>query len=248
VPTSRSTSIYLNATQWLEAQQETLGSVHLLKARKPELTEEEADQMLNPPSFQDIDHPTRLGCAPELLQALPALDRFFSQQSPPKMLVRLENLMYIRYGFVDASGTGLGSSIMTDQGTWGKDSEDDSSNWREFENLATTLESEEATDNLDRAAVVLCTDNSTDEAAANKATSTSPKLFRPLVRLKALQFRCGAQFIIAHVAGECMKNQGTDTISRGHLKEGIAAGRKMIKFVPFHKSALKVSSRLQPCG
>jgi hypothetical protein len=186
------------------------------KLEKAEITEEEADQMLHPPSFEDIDRPTTLGCAPELLQALPARDQFFSQESPPKMLVRSETLLYIQCGFVDASGTGLGPSITTDQGirvrigTWGKDSEDDSSNWREFENLVTTLESEVASGNLNGAAVVICTDNFTVEAAANKASSTSPKLYRLAVRLKALQFRCGAQFTIPHVAGERMKDQGTD--------------------------------------
>jgi hypothetical protein len=167
------------------------------------------------------------------------------------MLVHSESFVYIRYGFVDASGTGLGSSITTDEGirvhigTWGVDSEDDSSNWREFENLVTTLEAEEENLNLDGAAVVICTDNSTAEAAANKATPTSPKLYRLVVRLKALQFRCGAQFIISHVAGERMKEQGTDGVSHGHLKEGVAAGREMIEFVPFHRSALNVSSRLK---
>jgi hypothetical protein len=213
--------------------------------------EEEADQMLHPPSFEDNARPTSIICAPELSQTLPALKQFFSQKLPPKMLVCLESFVYIRYGFANSSGTGLGSSITTDEGiwvrigTWGVDSEDDSSNWREFENLVMTLEAEEENGNLDGAALVICTNNSTAEAAANKATSTSPKLYRLAVWLKALQFRCGAQFIILHVAGERMKDQGTDGVSRGHLKEGVAAGREMIEFVPFHRSALDVSSRLK---
>jgi hypothetical protein len=92
------------------------------------------------------------------------------------MLVRSASLLYIRYGFADASGTGLGASITTDEGirvrigTWGSDSQDESSNWREFENLVTTLEAEGERGNLNGAAVVMCTDNSTAESAANKAS------------------------------------------------------------------------------
>jgi hypothetical protein len=167
------------------------------------------------------------------------------------MLVRSAHLLYIRYGFADASGTGLGASVTTNQGvrvrigTWGKDSEAETSNWREFENLVTTLESEGQRGNLEGAVVVMCTDNSKAEAATNKASSTSPKLYRLAVRLRALQFRHGAQFIASHIAGERMKDQGTDGISRGHLKEGIAVGNPMIKVIPFHKSALTSSTNLK---
>jgi hypothetical protein len=167
------------------------------------------------------------------------------------MLVRSAHLLYIRYGFTDAPGTGLGASITTNQGvrvrigTWGQDSQDETSNWREFENLVTTLESEGQRGNLDGAVVVMCTDNSMAESAANRASSTSPKLYRLAVRLRVLQFRHGAQFIISHVAGERMKDQGTDGVSRGHLKEGVAVGDPMIKFIPFHKSVLTSSPSLR---
>jgi hypothetical protein len=36
------------------------------KLERLELTEEEADQMLHPPSFEDIARPTSIVCAPEL--------------------------------------------------------------------------------------------------------------------------------------------------------------------------------------
>jgi hypothetical protein len=92
----------------------------------------------------------------------------------------------------------------------------------------------------------MCTDNLTAESAANRASSTSPKLYRLAVRLRALQFRHGAQFIVSqHMAGGRMKDQGTDGVSRGHLKEGIAIGDPMIKFIPFHKSALTSSLTLR---
>jgi hypothetical protein len=175
--------------------------------------------MLNPPSFEDIPQPKTVKCVPELAQALPALELLFSQETPPIMLVRSASLLYVRYGFADASGTGLGTSITIDEGirvhigTWGSDSQDESSNWREFENLVTTLEAKGERGNLKGAAVVMCTDNSTAESAANKASSTSPKLYQLAVRLRALQFKYGAQFIISHVVGKRMKDQGTDGVS-----------------------------------
>jgi hypothetical protein len=222
------------------------------KLDRGDVSSEEAHQMLNPPSFEDIPQPKEVKCVPELAQALTALKLLFSQEEPPRMLVRSASLLYIQYGFADASGTGLGASVTTDEGirvrigTWGVDSQDESSNWWEFENLVTTLEAQGERGNLQGADVVMCTDNLTAEAAANKASSTSPKLYRLAVRLRALQFKHGAQFIISHVAEERMKDQGTDGVSRGHLKEGIAVGKKMLDFVPFHKMACDSSSTLKP--
>jgi hypothetical protein len=109
----------------------------------------------------------------------------------------------------------------------------------------TTLEAEGNRGNLDGAVVVMCTDYSSTESAANRASSTSPNFYRLAVRLRALQFRHGAQFIVSDVAGERMKDQGTDGVSQGHLKEGIAVRGSMIKFIPFHKSALTSSPTLR---
>jgi hypothetical protein len=200
------------------------------KLDKEDITPEEAHEMLHPPAYENITAPPEVPCIPELLQALPALETFFKQPNPPRILVRSAHLLYVRYGFADASGTGLGASITTDEGiririgTWGQDSEEETSNWREFENLVTTLEAEGKKGNLDGAVVVMCTDNSTAESAANKASSASQNLYKLAARLRALQFQHGAQFIISHVAGKRMKDQGTDGVSRGHLKEGIAMG------------------------
>jgi hypothetical protein len=221
------------------------------KLDKEDVTPEEAHEMLHPPAHENITAPPEVPCVPELLHALPALETFFKQPNPPRMLVRSAPLLYVRYGFADTSGTRLGASITTDEGiririgTWGQYSEEETSNWREFENLVKTLEAEGKKVNLDGAVLVMCTDNSTAEPAANKASSTSQKLYKLAVRLRALQFQHGAQFIISHVAGERMKDPGTDGVSRGHLKEGIAMGDRMIEFVPFHKSAPTSSPTLQ---
>jgi hypothetical protein len=67
-------------------------------------TPDEAEQMLHPPSFNDVMTPNEVPCVPELEQALPALGLFFRQPNPPRMLVRSAHLLYIRYRFADASG------------------------------------------------------------------------------------------------------------------------------------------------
>jgi hypothetical protein len=72
--------------------------------------------MLHPPSFNDVIPPKEVPCVPELKQALPALELFFRQPNPPRVLVGSAHLLYIRYGFADAPGTGLGASITTNQG------------------------------------------------------------------------------------------------------------------------------------
>ena len=76
------------------------------------------------------------------------LIKLFESASPPKIMVRCMKIFYVLYGFADASESGFGSSILTKDGmslrigTWGKEDEDNSSNWREFENVVEGLEHE----------------------------------------------------------------------------------------------------------
>jgi hypothetical protein len=48
---------------------------------------------------------------------------------------------------------------------------------------------------------------------------------------------------ISHILGEHMKDQGTDRVSRGQLKEGVLTGKDMLSFIPLHLSAIQ---RLPP--
>ena len=61
-------------------------------------------------------------------------------------------------------------------GVWGKDAEDESSNYRELRNVVKTLEDAEVNGDLCGAQVFFCTDNSMAEAAIYKGTSSSPIL------------------------------------------------------------------------
>jgi len=78
------------------------------------------------------------------------------------------------YGFADASGSGFGSTVLSDKGvrfrmgTWEKDVESNSSNWKEFENLVESLEADGEAGLLDGASLFLATDNSTVEGCLYK--------------------------------------------------------------------------------
>jgi hypothetical protein len=53
--------------------------------------------------------------------------------------------------------------------------------------------------------------------------------------------RNNAQVIIFHFLGESMKDQGMAGVSRGQLKEGVATGKDMLSFIPFHLSVIQRS-------
>ena len=123
-------------------------------------------------------------------------------------------------------------------GTWGKDDDFQSSNWKEFENLVQTLEHEASQGALKGALVIFAVDNSTVESSIYKGNSSSPKLFNLIIRFKNVELHSGARFIVSHVSGERMKSQGTDGVSRGNLKEGVSIGHDMLSFYPGHLSAI----------
>ena len=92
--------------------------------------------------------PKRVRPVPRFESDLKALRIFFDRDDPPKVPVRSSNLKHVYYGFGDASGNGFGSSIRTKEGlslrigVWGGDEQKESSNFREFENVVSALESE----------------------------------------------------------------------------------------------------------
>jgi hypothetical protein len=94
-------------------------------------------------------------------------------------MVRLNLVYEIFYGFGDASGKGFGSTMLSKKGIkyriglWGSDDEDESSNWKEFENQVEALEHEGAEGNLTNAMVYFFTDNSTVESCLYKGNSSS---------------------------------------------------------------------------
>ena len=182
---------------------------------------------------------------------LEALSALFSEDTPTEVLLRASRVYSILYGFADASGTGFGSTILGEDGisyrigTWESDVDDESSNFREFENVVCALEEEGSQGNLEDAIVFLCTDNSTVEAALAKGNSSSRKLFELVLRVRLLQMKYKCSIIVTHVAGKRMVAQGTDGVSRGHLKEGVSTGEDMLSFIPLHLSALQRSETMK---
>ena len=118
---------------------------------------------------------------------------FFEQEEAPVVLVRTMMVYVLLYGFADAPGSGFGSILLSDKGvrfrmgTWEKDVESNSSNWKEFENLVESLEADGEAGLLDGASLFLTTDNSTVEGCLYKGNSTSEKLFDLVVMLKTLE-------------------------------------------------------------
>ena len=117
----------------------------------------------------------------------------------------------------------------------GKDADDTSSNFKEFENVVTTLEDDELSGSLDHSMLIMATDNSTVESALYKGNSSSEKLFDLIIRFRTLELRTGSRFIVTHVPGERMKAQGTDGLSRGHMREGVSLGECMEQFCRWEK-------------
>ena len=201
--------------------------------------------------FDPSHQPKRVKPVKRFYKCLNALTKFFDQSNPPIITHRSTNIRLVAYGFVDASKGGFGASIDYGDftryrvGVWGADTDDESSNFREFANLVETLEEEHANSGaLNNVTMIIATDNSTVEAALYKGNSSSPKLFDLIVRLRSLELKTGGKFIITHVSGNRMKKQGTDGISRGQLTEGISIGEYMLHFCPWNESALDRSKGL----
>jgi hypothetical protein len=166
--------------------------------------------------------------------------------------VRARLIITILYGFADASGRGFGSTVLGEDGTryrigvWDPDTEDESSNFREFENVVETLEEEAKGGHLKGAVIHLCTDNSTVEAALYKGNSSSRKLFELVLRLRTLEMQESVRILVSHVSGERMKAEGTDGTSRGQLREGVCIGARMLDFIPWNLSAIDRTPLLVP--
>jgi len=195
--------------------------------------------------------PKRIKPVPRFFSCLKALEDFFSPSIPPVVTERSTEIHMLVYGFVDASKSGFGASLAYEKnvryriGTWGADEDDVSSNFREFANLVETLENEVEQKRIVNARVIMATDNSTVEAAIYKGNSTSEKLFNLVVRFKRLELISGSKFIVSHVSGKRMQRQGTDGISRGHLREGISLGECMLSFCPWGQSAIERHPQLK---
>jgi hypothetical protein len=112
--------------------------------------------------------------------------------------------------------------------------EERSSNWRELDNLVEALERIVVEHDLRGSEIFIFTDNSTAEAAFWKGTSSSPRLFELVLRLKELEMKYDLTLHIIHVSGKRMIAEGTDGLSRADHGEGVMTGKDIKCFIPLH--------------
>jgi len=114
------------------------------KVHSEDMTEEEVAQMLadqedSPPSgiVRSVDR---------LYWDVTALLILMETEVPVEATLRVSRVLYVIYGFADASGTGFGSSLRLSEGLsyrigiWNQDEASESSNFREFSNVIESLE------------------------------------------------------------------------------------------------------------
>ena len=233
-------------------------------AREFELEEDDEDlwhsiggeKVIDPKVIKDV--PLLVKPVTRLRDDITALIHLTESKTPPKRYIRGSGkICVVRYGFVDASGNGFGSSIELDgvilfeTGVY-KDKASpgyrtgshESSNYKEFENLVIFLEDLYARECLNGCEVFIFTDSTTAEAGFYRGTSSSPKLFSLVLRLRRIELTGLTKLHVIHVAGTRMIDQGTDGLSRGLLSEGVMVGKQMLDFVPLHLNALDHNSAL----
>jgi hypothetical protein len=113
-----------------------------------------------------------------------SLQHLMSSSIPPLRMLRSCHISVAVYGFMDASGVGFGSTIalpdgytLFRHGFWGRDVDDESSNFRELCNLVNTIEEGVLAGELVGTKLFIFTDNSTAEGAFYKGNSNSRLLF-----------------------------------------------------------------------
>ena len=213
---------------------------------------EKGDFLVNDEDHNDISAndpntkpPTQVAPLAHLVMDLFALHTFFNLREPPEINVRRSDIKVILYGFGDASGSGFGRSVLEPTGlsctvgVWPKDNESMSSNYREFSNIVDTVKEQALKGNLRGSQFGLFTDNSTVESALHKGNTPSKLLFQLILKLRSIQLEYDCEILVTHVSGKRMIAQGTDGVSRGCLKEGVASGLPMLSFIPLHLNALE---------
>jgi hypothetical protein len=133
----------LNNKEWICYLQHRVNKNELSFDEMQKLLYQDQDQPPEPPGSNNkpqpkkyvYDPPERIQVGTHLLNDLEALVSFFESPSPPALEVRKQNVCCLLYGFADASGTGLGSTVLIPGtgiryrvGVWGSD-EANSSNF-----------------------------------------------------------------------------------------------------------------------
>jgi hypothetical protein len=132
---------------WKFTEKGYLAYVHQRLA-DDKISDSEAEEMIASADEGCPDHPEIVVATERFKQDLVALGEILKPESPPEVVVRSNAVLQVLYGYRDASGKGFGSTMLSNKGIrfriglWEKDAEDESSNWKEFENVVEALEEE----------------------------------------------------------------------------------------------------------
>jgi hypothetical protein len=228
------------------------GWKYLSKEVQEEMEKGEYEDPAAPP-----EAPVKVKAKPRLEQCdVPALERLFKADEPPKRLIqskRVAEFYYgfgdakragkVYYGFGDASQDGFGFNMQEQQGDtihyrfgqWCDGVSEKSSNYRELYNLVARLEELVAEGKLDGCEVFIFTDNTTAEAAFYKGNSSSKHLYELVLCLRELEMKGILRLHVIHVAGTRMQAEGADGTSRGDHATGVMSGDLVLDYVPLHK-------------
>jgi hypothetical protein len=206
-----------------------------------------------PASDTSSPPPATLLPAPRLQDDVHCLQQLFRLPKAPTRMIRCTKRAVVVYGFVDASTSGFGSTfelpdgaLWYRQGTWGRDADQVSSNFRELCNLVESVEAGVASGELAQSELYIFTDNTTAEGAFHRGNSDNHLLFQLVLRLRTLEMHASLCLFVIHVAGTRMIQQGTDGLSRGLLMDGVFSGDSMSLHIPLHLSALERAPDLLP--
>ena len=81
------------------------------------------------------------------------------------------------------------------------------------------------------------TDSSTVEGAVDKGNTPSRTLFEHVLRTKSIQFKYKFVLHVIHCSETRMTCQGTDTVSRGILNQGLLSGKPLRACMPLNSLA-----------
>jgi hypothetical protein len=195
--------------------------------------------------------PATVTAVPRLQDDLCSLMHLMTAPTPPIRYVRPTHITVAIYRFGDASGQGFGSSFALPDGCtifrhglWGRDADDESSNFKELHNLVSAIEEGVASGELRSTELFIFTDNSTAEGAYYKGNSSSRRLFDLVLRLRTIDMDGQLKIHLTHVTGTRMIHQGTDSLSRGNYTDGVMMGQPMLSFVPLNRSVFDQSPPL----
>jgi len=211
------------------------------------VSEEVYEEMLNESPTSE-NPPKHVLAIPELFRTIEFLEAILHSETPVRYPVRFTRAVSVVYSFVDASGRGFAGTF-EEVGTneidmvirvWASEIEEQNSrNWKEFENLVSRVELKADKGELDRAILFLSSDSSTVEGAVDKGNSSSKELFKKVCRLRQSQMKHSFALYVIHCSGKRMIVQGMDGLSRGVLNKGSLATGSVKIYIPLNLTALQ---------